>query len=226
MPFFKTVTIFFVLYGDSAKPNSVVYCIIKCLPILSLIIFVLLNSVTYSKPYSYSHKILYGLMCSCVGDAFLVWKEECFLHGVGIFAVAHVFYASAFGFRPLGTSSGIIFSSLAAVGYWYVLPGLTGILFPLGTLYFMLIFMMVWCAVARVKHTKGGCGWPEMSGCIGALLFIVSDFVLALNLFYQDIPYSHPIVMVTYYAAQLGISLSIIDNRTNTKQDKVPKASE
>ena len=31
-------------------------------------------------------------------------------------------------------------------------------------------------------------------------------------MFIYDVPYSHPIIMLTYYAAQLGIALSVVDS--------------
>lgn len=44
---------------------------------------------------------------------------------------------------------------------------------------------------------------------MGAVLFVVSDSLLAYNKFASPIPYSHLWVMITYYAAQLLISGSV-----------------
>ena len=46
----------------------------------------------------------------------------------------------------------------------------------------------------------------------GALCFVISDSILSFDMFIYDVPYSHPIIMLTYYAAQLGISLSVVDS--------------
>ena len=46
----------------------------------------------------------------------------------------------------------------------------------------------------------------------GALLFVISDTVLSFDLFIHNLAYSHPVIMFTYYAAQLGITLSIVDS--------------
>lgn len=43
----------------------------------------------------------------------------------------------------------------------------------------------------------------------GALLFIFSDSVLAIDRFVYAIPYRDALIMVTYYAAQLCIAASI-----------------
>lgn len=50
---------------------------------------------------------------------------------------------------------------------------------------------------------------------LGAFFFVVSDSVLSLDFFIRPIPYSHPIIMFTYYAAQLGIALSIVDSEVD-----------
>jgi len=46
----------------------------------------------------------------------------------------------------------------------------------------------------------------------GALCFVISDSILSFDMFIYDVPYSHPIIMLTYYAAQLGIALSVVDS--------------
>ena len=36
--------------------------------------------------------------------------------------------------------------------------------------------------------------------------------MLSFDLFIYELPYSSPIIMMTYYAAQLGIALSVVDS--------------
>jgi uncharacterized membrane protein YhhN len=40
---------------------------------------------------------------------------------------------------------------------------------------------------------------------LGALLFVISDSLLAINKFYQDIPLAGVLIMLTYGLAQLFI---------------------
>jgi hypothetical protein len=49
----------------------------------------------------------------------------------------------------------------------------------------------------------------------GALFFVVSDSILSFDLFIYEVPFSHPIIMITYYGAQLGIALSVVDSYEN-----------
>ncbi|XP_076472135.1 lysoplasmalogenase TMEM86A-like [Babylonia areolata] len=216
VPFFKTVSIYFVLYGSSDSA-SLLSCIAKCLPIVSLIFFVLLHGMSLSEYYRYSRLILIGLIFSALGDAFLVWKESYFNFECGLlmFAVAQFNYARAFGFRPFNPYAGAVFVVLWLVVYSLINPGLHGMMEFLGPLYLTLITTMGWRAVARVQFFDDLWTWTKLCGCVGALFFIVSDLLIALDKFVMEVPYSHPLVMTTYYAAQLGISLSVVDSQVD-----------
>ena len=54
---------------------------------------------------------------------------------------------------------------------------------------------------------------------IGAISFIASDSILAINKFILDVPYSHQFIMFTYYGAQIFIALSIAEY--SEKRNKV-----
>lgn len=79
-----------------------------------------------------------------------------------------------------------------------------------------LLLSMLWRAVSRLQilNCKKNLEWSWTKICcsIGALFFVISDLILSFDLFICDIPYSHPVIMLTYYVAQLGISLSVIDS--------------
>lgn len=216
VPFFKTVAIYFVLYGDGAKPDSLIYCAIKCLPVISLIIFVLLHGMSLADYYAYSRKILVGLVFSCIGDAFLVWKSSgYFIHGLLMFALAQVMYTTAFGFRPFSPGIGVILLGVALAIYGYLLPGLQGVLVYLALLYILLIGMMGWRSIARVQFFNDLWTWTKLCSCFGSICFIISDTVIAIDRFLSPMTYSHQIIMVTYYAAQFGISLSVVDSQVD-----------
>lgn len=74
----------------------------------------------------------------------------------------------------------------------------------------VLIFVMAWRAGARLGKFSS---WTKQCSCAGALLFCISDFTIAVNKFTHPVPYSHTIIMVTYYAAQMLIALSVIDSQ-------------
>lgn len=216
VPFFKTLAIYFVLYGDGSKLDSLIYCAIKCLPVISLIIFVLLHGMSLADYYAYSRKILIGLVFSCIGDAFLVWKSSgYFVHGLLMFALAQVMYTTAFGFRPLSPRIGMILLAMGMVVYSYLLPGLHGVMVYLTLLYVLLIVLMGWRAIARVQFFDDLWTWTKLCSCFGSICFIVSDTVIAIDKFLSPMTYSHQVIMVSYYAAQFGISLSVVDSQVD-----------
>ncbi|XP_042142108.1 uncharacterized protein LOC121833097 [Ixodes scapularis] len=82
--------------------------------------------------------------------------------------------------------------------------------------YSLVLMVMVWRGVSRVRLFGDLWTWTRLCSCIGAVLFAVSDAMLALDAFYLSASpaYARHAVMFTYYAAQLGIALSVVDSRT------------
>uniref|UniRef100_A0A1B6CW54 lysoplasmalogenase n=1 Tax=Clastoptera arizonana TaxID=38151 RepID=A0A1B6CW54_9HEMI len=215
VPFFKTVAIYFVLYIPVERPSCFAM-LIKCLPIISLIIFVLLHGMSLGDEYAFSRRIMFGLAFSCVGDAFLVWPQY-FVHGMGAFGIAQIMYTSAFGFAPLNATLGAILYFLCGLMVAVLLPGLNGILLIGVPLYSMLLVTTVWRAIARVQFFKELWTWTKLCSCIGGIMWALSDALIGFSHFYQPILYSQAIIMVTYYAAQLGIALSVVDCKADYK---------
>jgi len=104
---------------------------------------------------------------------------------------------------------------MAALVYCYLYPGLHGIMIYLVMLYIGLLALTAWRAVARVQFFGDLWTWTKLCAFAGSLLFLLSDFVIAVDKFRDSVPYSHPIIMVTYYAAQLGITLSVVDSQVD-----------
>jgi hypothetical protein len=87
VPFFKSVCVFFVLYPNEQPANAasdspgrtsslLVYTIVKCVPIAALCLFVLMHGISLQFKYSYSRRIVTGLVFSMIGDACLCAKER------------------------------------------------------------------------------------------------------------------------------------------------------
>ncbi|XP_068383909.1 lysoplasmalogenase TMEM86B isoform X1 [Eschrichtius robustus] len=190
-PFFLTCAVYFLLWSPENQP-SWVGALIKCLPILYLVVFLW----TVYPGGGYSLLLQGALLCSAVGDSCLVWPEA-FLHGMAAFAVAHLLYLWAFGLTPLKPSL-LLPVLLASIPYyglllWHLPPDMV---LPL-TAYSLVLAAMLWRGLAR----GGSTSW-------GALLFTLSDAVLAWNIFVHPLPHAHLVVMTTYYAAQTLIALS------------------
>uniref|UniRef100_A0A0B6ZIJ6 lysoplasmalogenase n=1 Tax=Arion vulgaris TaxID=1028688 RepID=A0A0B6ZIJ6_9EUPU len=216
VPFFKAVAIFFVLFGQEEKA-SIFFCIVKCLPIISLVVFVLLHGMSFDECYRYSRRILVGLVFSLIGDILLVWKSSPGNLELGLFsfAIAQIMYARAFGWRPLKPYPGAAFLALGLVVYSYLQSFLVGPMVYLALFYMTLICTMAWRAMARVQFYDDLWTWTKLCGCVGAVFFLISDMVIAINMFAFCVPCAHTIIMLTYYAAQFGISLSVVDSQAD-----------
>lgn len=218
VPFFKTSCIYFVLMAE--QPSLLTACI-KCLPIISLIMFVFLHGMSLSKEHTFSRRIVAGLVFSCFGDALIIWPNL-FLGGMAMFAIAQIMYISAFGFKPLNPKIGAIIFALATIVTYILMPGLNGVLAIGVPIYISLLGGMTWRAISQVQLAKeNGMKWTKLCSCIGGILFLISDTILGFHHFYHPIPYSAVSIMLTYYAAQLGIALSTVNSKNNNINKQV-----
>lgn len=209
VPFFKTVAIYFVVLIPVEQP-SVFGALLKVLPVLSLVAFVLLHGMSFGDEYFYSRRILLGLLFSVVGDVLLVW-ESFFIHGLAVFLLAQICYISAFGFKPLNLQAAAVIYSATTVGLAILVPN-TDAPLRLGVfIYTVMLMTMVWRAVSRVRLFEELWTWTKLCSCAGGILFAFSDACIGFNHFYSPIPHAQVVIMTTYYAAQLGISLSVVD---------------
>ncbi|XP_076652485.1 lysoplasmalogenase TMEM86A [Halictus rubicundus] len=211
VPFFKSVSVYFILLAE--QPSLLTACF-KCLPIISLIVFVLLHGISLSQEYTFSRRILTGLIFSCIGDALLVWPS-CFIGGMCMFALAQIMYISAFGFIPLNIILGTVLYAMCSIVIYTLMPGLNGVLVIGVPVYTVLLTTMAWRAISRVQFYRELWTWTKLCSCIGSICFLISDTLLGFHYFHTPLPYSQVSIMLTYYAAQLGIALSAVGSKNN-----------
>ncbi|XP_055700036.1 lysoplasmalogenase-like protein TMEM86A [Phlebotomus papatasi] len=206
LPFFVTFVLYFILSTYDTR-SEIWSTVVKCAPIYSLILFILLYGVRNTDA-SYTYKILAGLFFSSIGD--LLLNINLFEYGVVAFAVAQVAFIAAFGFQPRRWDIGLamIGASLGALSV--ILRSINSTVLRLGLpIYSLLLITMAWRAVARASTDKKEL--PKILGAIGGVLFVISDGFLAFNKFYVNIPYAVILIMVPYYLAECGIALSVVD---------------
>ena len=141
--------IYFVLWLDQGTFPA---ACIKCLPVLSLIWFVCLLGVSDPYVHQYNRKIAVALTLCSLGDFFLVWADQneiFFLLGLGSFALAHVVYSFAFGWRPFGLKELVFCTSLGVVLIPWIVSCIDGVLVYPAVLYGVLMIVMGWRALAR-----------------------------------------------------------------------------
>jgi len=200
------------------SPHMVV---MKCAPIWILILFIFVVW-RFQRPYRYPISMVFGLLMSFIGDAFLTQDDDSFfIAGLITFALAHVMYMKAFTLRPLNLRRAVkIYAICIGTFIVYLLINhhvtqkLTGIrLYVVAfacIMYSALLYGSFWRAVAKISSVTDLKEWNNLTKCIGTVLFILSDNILVINHFLVSIPYAWVPTMITYYIAQLCLALSVV----------------
>ena len=159
-------------------------------------------------PAAYKTFILAGLCFSLVGDVALMFPEKWFTAGLVAFLAAQVLYIQAFRplrGHPVSPATFLPFVLFGLLMFFLLAPKLGPMKVPV-FVYIAAITMMAGFAAARYVD-RGGT--RALLAFLGAVLFLVSDSVLAYDRFARKVPGARIIVLGTYFPAQLLIALSI-----------------
>jgi uncharacterized membrane protein YhhN len=191
------------------KNETLVY-IAKPLVIITLIIYFLAATARIKNR---SKKFVAGALAfSWLGDVLLMFEssdKSFFLFGLTAFLIAHLFYI--FFFSITRTDEKIKLKGGWAVVVTVYFAGLIFLLFnDLGEMkipvivYGVVISAMFLMALHMLYIKNNEAGKLMM---LGALLFVASDSLLAINKFYQPFQLAGIFTMFTYGSAQLFITL-------------------
>lgn len=194
------------LISGQIENNAMLRLISKPIPVLLMALWV--SGLQVKGRYQLA--IIIGLLLSALGDLLLEMSEAAFLLGLIAFLLGHVAYIVAFlqDTRKLLPYYGAAAYAYGLFAMFFLLStgDLGGMLIPV-QMYILVITTMLWRAACRREvHTL-----PRFSvwaGLAGALLFVVSDSILAFKLFGTPIQLGGVAVMLTYWPGQLGIALS------------------
>lgn len=198
------VSAWLTISGEYHGPRYLVY-FAKPLAVLLLILLALISKYPVSPFYKYM--IVAGLVCSLIGDAFLMLPSDHFTSGLVSFLIAHLFYATAF-----------LFEGNRAFSYWAVLPlavygcfmlsylwrGLAKLKVPV-IVYMFALLLMAGIASSRFLITRQG---GSLLAAVGAILFVTSDSTLAIDKFRKSFRIAQLLILTTYFVAQCLIALS------------------
>ena len=157
--------------------------------------------------------IIIALIFSWIGDITLQltqFKESFFLIGVGCFLIAQLIYMVTFFTTP-GENSVFfrkIYLVVPVVLYgmgilWLLYDGLGDMKLPV-TIYTMVIMTMLLAAINREKKVNKQSFLLVLAG---AIIFVVSDSILAINKFAQPFELGRIASMTSYITAQYLIAL-------------------
>lgn len=176
---------------------------------LTLILIILIATIFPAIESTYKIFIVLGLLFSLLGDIFLIYPEQHFKNGLIAFLVGHVCYIIAFIVSTGFHFTFWLFLPIVVVGVVYariILPYSREMKIPIIT-YILIIALMVWMAIERLNSlpTLG-----ILLTAIGAILFMISDAVLALNKFRKPFFSAEVIILSTYFVAQWLLAVSVI----------------
>ena len=188
-------SLIFIFFIDSS--HSFILLITKLIPMLLIILYA-------ARQTPAQKSILIGLLFCALGDALIIFS---FLPGLAAFLIGHVCYIYAFIKQwqfswirlsiliPLVIFGAYMWTSLISS---LQINGGNALIVPV-ILYLIIISLMVFSAF----QTRN----PSLY--FGSILFLISDAVLAWNLFIEEVIYSGEMIMLTYYSAQFLIAHSL-----------------
>ena len=178
------------------------------LKILVIPVLMLILVLSFFTEKNRLHRLMFaGLFFSWAGDILLEIPEsygDLFIPGLVSFLLAHVMYLMVFFSTP-GRSVIIKKPFLllpvliygAVLVYW-LYNDLNGMRVPV-ILYAIVILTMLSGSINRLEKVNRSSYWLVLAG---AVLFVISDSLIAVNKFSYHIEYSRIWVMATYISAQ------------------------
>ena len=160
--------------------------------------------------------ILLALIFSWLGDVLLMFQDKkdiFFLLGLSSFLLAHIFYIIYYHQVRVreNVKSNPWFLVVVVIYYAALISFLSPFLYEMKLpvrIYGIVISFMFMLALHMlfIKNKQAG-KWMM----IGALLFVMSDSLLALNKFYQHFEFASVLIILTYALAQFFIVKGAVD---------------
>jgi len=160
-----------------------------------------------------------ALVCSALGDFFLILPKRFFLFGLVAFASAHIFYLVGFnaapipgGWIPLAMAVAVFtlsyFATKPVREAMATHPELEKMRIP-SLFYIIIISLMFISALMNLVRP----GWDLRAAiltAVGGALFVASDAMLSRERFVKRFPHSRLLVMSTYHLGQIAIAAGVL----------------
>lgn len=213
----------------------IIFGIIYCLLLLSkneqitwylkpLLLPILFYAVVKAETFETKKWLLIALLFSWFGDCILLFADKgelYFIFGLVSFLIAHILFIVLF-FKQKGykkeTKNPLFWIGFIGVIVYLVsmlsllLPSLGDLKVPVGV-YATTISTML------VLALKGAFTWENKSKyfvLVGAVFFVISDSILAIDKFHSYIPLSSFWIMTTYIIAQYCITYGVLKLNNTT----------
>ncbi len=191
------------------KPRQIYF--FKPISTLTVIAVALLSFFEPTQNLTYAMGVLVGLAFCFGGDVALMFQQNrrAFIIGLGLFLIGHIVYAATFTvlgkFSTADILSAVVLLTIGG-GFYRLIKSNLGTMRAPVILYIVVISVMVNRAIATLASSVFTREQAWLIA-VGAILFYISDVILAANRFWKPWRY-HRISLVFYYSGQLLIALS------------------
>jgi uncharacterized membrane protein YhhN len=188
------------------------------MPILAGVFFFKTRDAERKVPISY---LYLAMLFSFFGDVLLMFMDQgeiWFITGLGAFLFAQVFYIITYkyyrqkisnvaggGFRMIYSFIVLTYTVILCISLF---PHLSEMLLPVA-LYTFTIFTMVIMAIFRHNRTSTISFYLVFTG---AVIFLISDSIIAINKFMVPVLYERVLVISTYMIAQFLIITGLAEH--------------
>lgn len=187
-----------------------------------LLPFLILETYS-SENFKTKNLLLSALVFSWIGDMILMFADKgelYFIFGLVSFLIAHIIFIVLFikQEKETTTTNKLFWIGLIIVGIY--LFGMLSLLYPsLGDLKIPVTVYAVTISTMLLMAIKGYFNWSKpynQTVLLGALVFVSSDSILAINKFHSELPKSGFLIMITYIVAQFLITKGILNLNKKT----------
>jgi uncharacterized membrane protein YhhN len=185
--------------------NLIIYSITKPIPLIILILLV-------DRKTLYNKLIIVGFVFSLIGDILLMRTVDMFVPGLIAFLTAHLFYIYAFWLwkKKLQLLSSLPFYLYGLLFFLFLNQALGEMKIPVA-FYILVITTMLWRSALQYNRQDKMGKWAFW----GALLFVLSDSMIALSKFDGPFILSSILIMITYWGGQFMIYWSTKKTASN-----------
>lgn len=186
-----------------------------------LLLLPLIAAALFFKSYKNHWFLFAALVFSWIGDILLLF-EHLFIGGLIAFLVAHIFYIVLFRKELKNVNGKLILKFNAALTIFLYLITLLSFLLPrvAKDLQFPIVIYGIIISIMLYVTYLLKLRWKNPSSLLlfsGALAFVLSDSILAINKFYIAVPFSDILIMSTYLYAQGAIIMACLSNSFQSK---------
>lgn len=207
---FLVIAVFLLIRAEMLKERRQIY-VFKPISTLMVIAAALLSFLEPSHNQMYTIGVLVGLLLSLGGDVALMFQEnrQAFAVGLGLFLMAHVAYTLVFLIMGRFSEWDVLSAALLlimGVGFYNLIKPNLGKMHVPVVVYILVISLMV----NRSVSVLPGTAFSRAQGIMvvmGAVLFYVSDIILAASRFWRSWRY-HRVSLAFYYCGQFLLALT------------------